>query len=117
YSHVSALLSCASPVSSFTLSCPVTHRVLHSFPTRRSSDLRADAVLGPRGGGAAGAVGPRAGCTARGRGRGRRGRRCTCRRAGRRSEEHTSELQSRFDLVCRLLLEKKNYQTKHVQLA
>src|SRR5438067_6000109 len=25
-----------------------------------------------------------------------------------RSEEHTSELQSRFDLVCRLLLEKKN---------
>src|SRR5699024_12706916 len=40
-----------------------------------------------------------------------------CRRAGRsaprwknpagRSEEHTSELQSRFDLVCRLLLEKK----------
>src|SRR5699024_11900022 len=27
-----------------------------------------------------------------------------------RSEEHTSELQSRFDLVCRLLLEKKNIQ-------
>src|SRR5437868_15063681 len=27
--------------------------------------------------------------------------------AGWRSEEHTSELQSRFDLVCRLLLEKK----------
>src|SRR5207249_10810576 len=26
---------------------------------------------------------------------------------GDRSEEHTSELQSRFDLVCRLLLEKK----------
>src|SRR5699024_11419300 len=26
----------------------------------------------------------------------------------RRSEEHTSELQSRFDLVCRLLLETKN---------
>src|SRR5699024_11318936 len=26
-----------------------------------------------------------------------------------RSEEHTSELQSRFDIVCRLLLEKKNY--------
>src|SRR5699024_12125203 len=26
-----------------------------------------------------------------------------------RSEEHTSELQSRFDLVCRLLLEKKNH--------
>src|SRR2546421_12247699 len=35
----------------------------------------------------------------------------------RRSEEHTSELQSRSDLVCRLLLEKKKrnqrHQTKH----
>src|SRR5699024_6151550 len=30
-----------------------------------------------------------------------------------RSEEHTSELQSRFDLVCRLLLEKKNKTTEH----
>src|SRR5699024_11691762 len=29
-----------------------------------------------------------------------------------RSEEHTSELQSRFDLVCRLLLEKK----KHINI-
>src|SRR2546422_6790045 len=29
------------------------------------------------------------------------------RREGRRSEEHTSELQSRLHLVCRLLLEKK----------
>src|SRR5438309_9311204 len=27
---------------------------------------------------------------------------------GRRSEEHTSELQSQFHIVCRLLLEKKN---------
>src|SRR5699024_11485580 len=38
---------------------------------------------------------------------------CGCRILGHgvesaRSEEHTSELQSRFDLVCRLLLEKKN---------
>src|SRR5699024_12096023 len=30
-----------------------------------------------------------------------------------RSEEHTSELQSRFDLVCRLLLEKKNQQSHY----
>src|SRR5699024_11807158 len=29
-----------------------------------------------------------------------------------RSEEHTSELQSRFDLVCRLLLEKKKQKNK-----
>src|SRR3712207_7913057 len=41
---------------------------------------------------------------------------CGCYRAGyslspalRRSEEHTSELQSRQYLVCRLLLEKKNH--------
>src|SRR5207249_6222429 len=38
------------------------------------------------------------GARARARGRGPR----------RRSEEHTSELQSRFDLVCRLLLDKEN---------
>src|SRR5207249_10023553 len=34
--------------------------------------------------------------------------RCVERWEVERSEEHTSELQSRFDLVCRLLLEKKN---------
>src|SRR5204863_9863982 len=32
---------------------------------------------------------------------------CAPARGSRRSEEHTSELQSRRDLVCRLLLEKK----------
>src|SRR5438105_4516522 len=32
--------------------------------------------------------------------------------AERRSEEHTSELQSRVDLVCRLLLEKKKIESK-----
>src|SRR5438132_2063130 len=67
------------------------HRDLHSFPTRRSSDLAsAPAHLG------------------------------NVRVADRavheppelqmhdtRSEEHTSELQSHSDLVCRLLLEKK----------
>src|SRR2546429_5513363 len=35
---------------------------------------------------------------------------------GARSEEHTSELQSRLHLVCRLLLEKKKKQYKHVLL-
>src|SRR5689334_24176156 len=40
-------------------------------------------------------------------------------RTGRiRSEEHTSELQSQFHLVCRLLLEKKkNEQTQHHQIS
>src|SRR5699024_11994507 len=33
-----------------------------------------------------------------------------------RSEEHTSELQSRFDLVCRLLLEKKNSSLSRVRI-
>src|SRR3712207_8987115 len=34
-------------------------------------------------------------------------------RCGTRSEEHTSELQSRQYLVCRLLLEKKKTKNKH----
>src|SRR5437867_7322867 len=34
------------------------------------------------------------------------------RRDDERSEEHTSELQSPYDLVCRLLLEKKKKKTK-----
>src|SRR2546422_5345537 len=33
--------------------------------------------------------------------------------AGKRSEEHTSELQSRLHLVCRLLLEKKKTKNNH----
>src|SRR5215475_15011561 len=41
----------------------------------------------------------------------RRGAPARDRRAPERSEEHTSELQSRENLVCRLLLEKKK--TKH----
>src|SRR2546422_7291872 len=32
-----------------------------------------------------------------------------------RSEEHTSELQSRLHLVCRLLLEKKKNTTEHIE--
>src|SRR5438034_11644415 len=77
-------------------------RDLHSFPTRRSSDLKIgrpqpqlaereqqqpqheQAVAEPRF------------------------RRVPRREIGSRSEEHTSELQSHSDLVCRLLLEKKN---------
>src|SRR5207249_9652771 len=35
--------------------------------------------------------------------------------SGTRSEEHTSELQSRFDLVCRLLLEKKKMQCPYLR--
>src|SRR2546427_3874731 len=34
----------------------------------------------------------------------------------RRSEEHTSELQSQSNLVCRLLLEKKKKDTEHTKI-
>src|SRR2546421_1345882 len=63
---------------------------------------------GSRAGGGAGSTGvapPGTDLRAR---RAHRFRRAHARRAaGARSEEHTSELQSRSDLVCRLLLEKK----------
>src|SRR3712207_8137707 len=91
-----------------------TPQDLHSFPTRRSSEL-------PDGGAVAraafGAVEIRG--IAAGNGRRTAGRGGTASgsgtglassgplRPGRRSEEHTSELQSRQYLVCRLLLEKK----------
>src|SRR4029434_996098 len=45
------------------------------------------------------------------RGRERMG---VCVRERKRSEEHTSELQSHLNLVCRLLLEKKNRLVMHV---
>src|SRR5690606_40031367 len=37
-------------------------------------------------------------------------------RKSQRSEEHTSELQSRENLVCRLLLEKKNNQLQSIKI-
>src|SRR5439155_16524110 len=106
---------------SFFFSLYRHHRHLHSFPTRRSSDLcdLRTTVLGtslsmplilapvgssrlfyPRGEEVAARVAGAAGIaytlsTLSGCGL-------------ERSEEHTSELQSRGHLVCRLLLEKKN---------
>src|SRR5687768_18341914 len=93
---------------------------LHSFPTRRSSDLEARGVVARRG-----AVG-NAAVAAASRWRIAAGvRRAAARihlerRAWRtahgawRSEEHTSELQSRLHLVCRLLLEKKKKRYKYL---
>src|SRR5205809_5863015 len=78
---------------SFFFYCSGDHRDLHSFPTRRSSDL-ATATICCRSTPSAD-PGPRRSSTIP-----------TPIRA-RRSEEHTSELQSRLHLVCRLLLEKK----------
>src|SRR5699024_11421820 len=107
-----SLYPAASPARRSSLSSPTLHtllpsssyrppRDLHSFPTRRSSDLREREE--ERG---------------EARTEGRRvghpllvdGDRAADRLGDPyafRSEEHTSELQSRFDLVCRLLLEKK----------
>src|SRR5207249_8007712 len=52
-----------------------------------------------------------------GSGAGHRHRRSPSRTRSKRSEEHTSELQSRFDLVCRLLLEKKKKNKKKIKQA
>src|SRR5437868_7908467 len=75
---------------SFSFFETVAHHAPHSFPTRRSSDLMRPGLGPDRGDGPAILAD-------------------SARMAGpSRSEEHTSELQSRFDLVCRLLHEKKN---------
>src|SRR5690625_6133956 len=84
------------------LSRPGAPRHLHSFPTRRSSDLAAPPPC-PR----FSSPGP-AGQRGRSRPDGSGAHRTGTRPGGAaRSEEHTSELQSRGHLVCRLLLEKK----------
>src|SRR5205809_3210916 len=82
------------------------HRDLHSFPTRRSSDLSASGPASSARPIAAVTIGSRP---------------SACRRGGgsgwaqiSRSEEHTSELQSRLHLVCRLLLEKKKKKTQNI---
>src|SRR5699024_12455190 len=103
------------PLPSLCLvSCPSRRR--HpgrppSFPTRRSSDLREAALvraapykalsLRDRAGAALEEETFRLPSMPR----------PAARRLLLRSEEHTSELQSRFDLVCRLLLEKKKWTT------
>src|SRR5438034_8422309 len=91
----------------------------HSFPTRRSSDLNGETQGGkqsrrhrvaPRQGRVRGAESLRSHVD-HFDGEGAlfaRGPPLDAARRGGRSEEHTSELQSHSDLVCRLLLEKKN---------
>src|SRR5262249_57646827 len=82
-------------------------RRLHSFPTRRSSDLRGRRRHGARGNRWSWRLRDRRRALASDQpdqGRGPPGPR----HRRRRSEEHTSELQSLTHLGCRLLLEKKN---------
>src|SRR5687768_18223349 len=95
-----------------------SHRDLHSFPTRRSSDLVPQAL-------AVGVAQVRQVQGAPGQAPQVAGALVACEELGGaiivgvgareaagtvvvRSEEHTSELQSRLHLVCRLLLEKKS---------
>src|SRR5688572_32626807 len=73
---------------------------LHSFPTRRSSDLFVALLAGEPGIGKT-RLAYELGKTARSR-----------RATVVRSEEHTSELQSQSNLVCRLLLEKKKHRSQ-----
>src|SRR5437762_9704242 len=93
-------LSTLLNLSSFPFYCPVPLRHLHSFPTRRSSDLLLQTA-------AASSVGKLVLELAQ------QYRFKTINVIRRRqqetirSEEHTSELQSPMYLVCRLLLEKK----------
>src|SRR5207248_10995958 len=78
-------------------------RDLHSFPTRRSSDLPVEHGLIVR----VNAVAPGPILTrARDHASAEEVERVAAQTPA-RSEEHTSELQSPYDLVCRLLLEKK----------
>src|SRR5207237_2775697 len=98
------------------------HRALHSFPTRRSSDLPPSSRWSEWPGSSSAANSTSPGWCRRGRSDHPprspdnsstwppSGSRASRRHRG-RSEEHTSELQSHLNLVCRLLLEKKNKST------
>src|SRR5207247_6499293 len=96
------------------MSCFGDHQYLHSFPTRRSSDLQPDELnrghIADDGNRASELVFETLGNSGENRDLQRKEvKGDSIHRGGRRqrSEEHTSELQSRVDLVCRLLLEKK----------
>src|SRR5207249_11286961 len=94
----------------FFFYCYVATRYLHSFPTRRSSDLLWRTASRNRSSSrrfqlVRSALSQQALKRKRPWGRGAAAPTDVSFLA--RSEEHTSELQSRFDLVCRLLLEKK----------
>src|SRR5690606_39442571 len=103
----------------FSFLCCVALRTLHSFPTRRSSDLpgcthwsaRPSPCLPAARRTSPAPQSPRHRWAPRPPGASLTCRRCTRTVPGQykncRSEEHTSELQSRENLVCRLLLEKK----------
>src|SRR5690625_6479789 len=106
-----------SNIHDISLKCDPTSRELPSFPTRRSSDLGVVQRIMPcQGVQKKGCIGYTSGNRAHGVERGGIGHKAVSGDpavGGFRSEEHTSELQSRGHLVCRLLLEKtKDTSTK-----
>src|SRR5207244_12707122 len=108
----------SSLTSSFSSSDHPPH--LHSFPTRRSSDLCSPPTWRPPRSGTAASPPCANGWRRRAEYEGCASspsiRPATISSAGRcrkRSEEHTSELQSPDHLVCRLLLEKKKMKDDH----
>src|SRR5262249_62145518 len=100
-------LRCMLPIS-FFFEGSAARRVLRSFPTRRSSDL---GLSGPPPAPVS-ASGLTSGTTSGQAGSARKAEELSTTNVpaatAARSEEHTSELQSLTNLVCRLLLEKKN---------
>src|SRR5262249_59311907 len=105
------LISFRSPWSFFSRSGCFLH--VHSFPTRRSSDLDAKAAESARSVDALAYTAGRNVVIGAGQYTGTpQGRHLLAHELThvvQRSEEHTSELQSLTNLVCRLLLEKKQY--------
>src|SRR5688500_19814480 len=94
-------------------------RYLHAFPTRRSSDLQALPAEGTRPEAPSHCRRPHrdrgdAGGPRIRDGRGRLHLALSSLEVAGRSEEHTSELQSPCNLVCRLLLEKKKVNYIHI---
>src|SRR5699024_12405487 len=109
----SLLVTSLSLIYSLFVARSVVLPALHSFPTRRSSDLDYHRRLFRRHSGWHHPAGAGEGCPPDHLLRDPAAVPAGAANAGPvpapRSEEHTSELQSRFDLVCRLLLEKKYY--------
>src|SRR5690625_6967705 len=98
---LSLTIAITCPLLSFFLYSPGAPPHPHSFPTRRSSDLCLSKM------------GDDGSCVCANHDAARLFSRADTNGVPDRSEEHTSELQSRGHLVCRLLLEKKNKNRTH----
>src|SRR5439155_20920050 len=103
--HMVITIAITVLISFFYFHSTRAHLHLHSFPTRRSSDLDIDMIFHQA---AYGGYMPEMAKYVHVNSLGTAQMLEAIREKSFRSEEHTSELQSRGHLVCRLLLEKKN---------